>query len=184
MRYFIAFLVTMGLIFLLVFLLFGGSSKPKVLPIHKTLHSYALTDAQVQLTIDGPINAVQNHQEVQITVDRNNVTYEQLQGYDGNVVNMQTYDNTENAYTVFLFALARAGFTQGSNDPTLSDERGFCPLGDRYIFQLMQDGNTIERYWATNCGSPKTYLGLLNVTLSLFQAQVPNYSKLTGDIPF
>ena len=177
MRYFVAFLITMGLIFLLVVLLFGGGGKPKAPLTVKTLHSYASTDAEVQMTIDGPVNANQNHQQVRVTVGRDNVSFEQLQGYDGNVTNMQDFANTQNAYTVFLFSLARGGFSQGNNDPSLSDERGFCPLGDRYIFELIQDGRDIERYWATSCGN-KTYLGAFDLTVNLFKAQVPNYDKL------
>jgi hypothetical protein len=179
MRYFFAFLATLVLIFLLIFLLFRGGGNPKIPLTIKTLHSYASTDAEAQLTIDGPINADLNHQQVRIRVNRDDVTFEQLQGYDGNVINTQSYANTENAYTNFLFALARSGFTNGNNDPNSSDERGFCPQADRYVFQLRQDGKDIERYWATSCGNPKTYLGSLNLTLSLFQAQVPNYTELT-----
>jgi|SRR5665213_2151955 len=178
MRYFIAFFITMGLIFLLVVLLFGGG-KSKTPPTVKTLASYASTNAEAQLTIDGPINANQNHQQVQINVGRDDVTLEQLQGYDGDVTSMQNYANTQNAYANFLLALAHAGFTLGNNDPKSADERGFCPLGDRYVFQLTQDGKDIERYWATSCGSPKTYLGALDLTISLFKAQVPNYGKQT-----
>jgi hypothetical protein len=184
MRYFVAFMIALGLLFLVVFLLFHSGSKPKVQLTPKTLDSYATTDAEAVLTIDGPINAAQNHQQVRITVSRDDVTFEQLQGYDGNVVNMQSYANTENAYTVFLFSLAHAGFTKGDNNPALSDERGFCALGDRFIFQLQQDGQDIERYWSTSCGNSKTYLGSPSLTINLFQAQVPDYSKLTQDITF
>jgi hypothetical protein len=181
MRYFVAFLVAMALIFLLIALLFGGG-KSKAPPVSKTLASYATTDADVQLTIDGPVNADQSHQAVQITVDSDNVTFEQLQGYDSDVVNTQVFNNTENAYANFLLALEHAGFTEGNNNPKLSDERGYCPLGPRYVFQLTQDGKDIERYWATGCGNPKTYQGNLILTLSLFQAQVPGYSKLVQNI--
>jgi hypothetical protein len=180
MRYFLAFLTTLFLVFLLVFLLFHGGGKSKAPLTIKTLHSYASTDATVQMTIDGPVNAAQNHQQVRISVGRDDVTFEQLQGYDGNVTNTQDFSNTQNAYTAFLFSLARAGFSSGNNDPSLSDERGFCPLGERYVFQLTQDGKDIERYWATSCGGNlKTYLGAFDLTVSLFKAQVPNYSQQT-----
>lgn len=179
MRYFLAFLITLLLIFLLIFLLFHGGGKPKIPLTTKTLHSYASTDAEVQMTIDGPVNANQNHQQVRIIVGRDNVTFEQLQGYDGNVTNMQTYGNTQNAYVAFLFSLARAGFSKGNVDPNSSEERGLCPLGERYVFQLTQDGKDIERYWVTSCGGPATYLGVPDLTISLFKAQVPNYGDLT-----
>jgi hypothetical protein len=182
MRYFLAFAATLGLVFLVLVLLFRGGGSPKLPHTGKSTLSYATTDAQARLTIDGPVNADQNHQIVQITVGKDLVTYQQIQGYQGHAVNTLTFANNENAYANFLLALARAGFTNGSNDPSLQDERGYCPLGDRYIFQFTQDGTDIERYWATNCGNPKTYLGNLNLTLDLFQAQVPNYSVLAGGL--
>lgn len=181
MRYFVAFAAMLGLLFVVLFLLFhhSGGSKPLTPP---SLLSYSTTDAEAQLTIDGPVNADQNHQSVQITVDNNSVTYQQFQGYQGTAVNTQNFANNDNAYANFLLALAHAGFTLGSNNPALSDERGYCATGDRYVFQLTQDGTTIERYWATSCGSPKTYLGNTSLTLDLFQAQVPNYSQLVAGL--
>ncbi len=182
MRYFLAFLVTLGLIFIMIILLFsGGDDKPKA-PTAKTLESYASTDAEVRLTIDGPVNANQNHEQVRISVGRDNVTFEQLEGYDGNVVNTQNYANTENAYTTFLRSLSRAGFTNGDPDPKARDERGFCPLGNRYIFQVSQNNRDIQRYWSTNCDDAKTYLGAADLTITLFQAQVPQYDELVDEL--
>jgi hypothetical protein len=179
MRYFLAFLVMLVLILSLFFLLFHGSSKPKIPLTTRTLSSYAPTDAEAIMTIDGPINADQNHQAIRITVSRDDVMFEQIQGYQNSVVNLQNFANNQNAYVNFLLALAHAGFTKGNADPSVSDERGFCALGDRYVFELRQDNKDLERYWATSCGNPKTYKGVLNLTLLLFQAQVPQYTDLT-----
>lgn len=182
MRYFIAFFVALGLLFLVIFLLFHSTSKPKT-PTTKSLISYASTDAQVSMLIDGRVNADQNHQQVLITVDNQDVTFQQFQGYDGDAVNTQTFSNTQNSYEAFLQSLAHAGFALGNRDPKARDERGFCPLGRRYVFQLQQDSQSLERYWATSCGGNlKTYAGDKNVTIALFQAQVPNYRNLTKSI--
>ncbi len=182
MRYFIAFVTALGLFFLLIFLLFhGGGSKPKQIG-GKPLSSYASTTAQAQLVIDGPVNSDQLHQAVRITVDNQEVTFEHIKGYQDSVVSQQSFTNNENAYVNFLFALQHAGFALGNNDPKFKDERGYCPLGTRYVFRLTQDGQDIERYWATSCGSPKTYGGLVDVTLTLFKAQVPNYIDLTENV--
>lgn len=180
MRYFIGFLVTIGLIILLLVLLFSGGGKPKTATTPKTLTSYATSDAQVSLTIDGPVNAEQTHKQSQIIVDNGQATFEQLQGYNGQVINSQSYNNTEASFFVFLRALEVANFTKGDNSPSLSDERGICPLGTRYIVQLTQDGKDIERYWTTSCGGgSKTYEGNLALTLSLFEAQIPNYGAVS-----
>lgn len=179
MRYFIAFIATLGLLFLLLYLLLHGGSKPKPPVAPQTLMSYANTDAQVKLTIDGPINADQTHVAVRITVDQSEVVFEQIQGYQNNVINRQTFDSNEQAYVNFLAALQHVGFTQGDNTAAHKDERGYCPLGRRYIFELNQDGNELERYWSTSCGKPSTYQGSTALTLSLFEAQVPGYAQLT-----
>lgn len=182
MRYFVGFLVTMGLIFLLVILLFRGSGKPKVPLTTKTIDSYATTNAETILTIDGQVNAASLHRQLRITVDRDDVTYEEIEGYEGHVTKMEHYSNNESAYTNFLLALGHAGFTNGDDSKLLRDERGYCAEGQRYIFELRQDNKDIERYWATSCGKPKTYLGVLSLTLELFQAQVPNYDELTRNV--
>jgi hypothetical protein len=182
MRYFIAFVTALGLLFLLILLLFHSGGKPKVGKVTKPLASYSTTDAVARLTIDGPVNADSLHDAVRITVGKDDVTYEQIQGYQNTVVNTQSFANNENAYVNFLLALQHAGFTQGDNDPKHQDARGYCPLGQRYIFQLNQNDQELEHYWATSCGSPKTYVGVLSLTLTLFQAQVPNYNKLTQNL--
>ncbi len=183
MRYFLGFFATILLIFLLIFLLFSGDKKPKA-PTGKTLDSYAATDAEVRLTTDGPVNAEEQHKQVRISVNRQNVTFEHIGGYNGNIVKRQQFNNTENAYTAFLLSLAHAGFTRTETkpDPALRDERGYCPEGDRYVFELVQNDKDVLRSWATSCDKPKTYLGAVGLTLDLFQAQVPNYSDLTQDI--
>lgn len=182
MRYIVWLMAIVGLIIVLVILLSPGSSKPTTPPAAKSLPSFASTDAQASLTIDGPVNANQDHQAIRITVGRDNVTFEQLTGYEGQVVNLQSYSNTEAAYDVFLRSISYGGFTRGNTDKNLSDERGYCPLGDRYIFDFNQDGNDLQRFWSTSCGSPKTYKGDVLLTIRLFQAQVPDYSKLSQNV--
>ena len=70
MRYFLGFLIIIGLIFvgilLLIRLFFGGSDPaPKA---KADLVSYAGSTKTVQLTIDGPINSEQEHQQIKIEV--------------------------------------------------------------------------------------------------------------------
>lgn len=154
------------------------------MPVTKTpLISYANTDTVVRETIDGPINAPQNHRQLQITVGRDNTIFEELSGYDGNVVKTQSYGMTQNAYDNFLHAIDRAGYTEGNTDSQLKDERGYCPEGRRYIFEVIQGGKDLERYWVTNCsGTPKTFNGKTNIVVDLFRAQVPDYNDLTSDL--
>jgi len=184
MKYFIGFMITIGLLILLIILLMRGGGdtvKPKTT---KTLASYSSTNAEVSFLNSGPINAASEHNQILITVDRDYVTYRQLIGYDGQVVVTRRFKNTQNAYNNFLSALGRAGFTKGRIAENLLSEKGFCPLGQRFVFEMNQGTEQIQRYWATNCGNPKTYLGNLSVTISLFQAQVPNYVDLSQNVQF
>lgn len=181
MRYFVGFLVTIGLIIVLIVMLFGGGNKTKTPPTSKKLVTYASTNAEVRMTIDGPVNADQIHQQIQINVSRDEVTYKQITGYEGTVVKRTRYDNNQNAYANFLRAIALAGFTKGSLDEQLKDERGHCPLGNRYVFELTQGDKKIERFWATSCNGVATFLGNVGVTRQLFEAQVPDFNKVNPD---
>ena len=174
MRYFIGFLVTIGLLILLIVLLFNSNNKSNVPSTSKSLVSYANTNAEVSFMLDGPTNADQIHERILITVNQFIVTYQQQQGYDGNVVNQQQFSNNQNAYTAFLNALQGAGFTLVPNE-----EQQYCALGNRYVFQLNQGNTQLERYWATSCMGLHTYNGAVNETVTLFEAQVPNYTTLT-----
>ncbi len=192
MRYFVGFLVTIGLIIVLIVLLLTGGNggnkqiqttgeKPRTV---SQLAAYADTSAVVRITDDGEINGDQTHTSLRITVGQDDVTYEQIQGYQGTVVNSQAYKNNQNAYSNFLYALGHAGYTLGDDNSKFGSEKGLCPLGHRYIFELMDGDHDIQRYWATSCGSgaPKTYKGNLNLTIQLFQLQVPAYQDLTQDL--
>lgn len=181
MRYFVGFLITLGLLILLLIMLFsgGGDDKAKVPQTKRTLPDLAATTAEMRLTTDGPVNADQLHQKSRISVDRNNVTFEQIKGYGGDVTSMQKFANTREAFSTFLLALNHAGFTKGNPDKALRDERGYCALGSRYIFEVVENGKTLQRFWSTSCGKPKTYLGNVGLTINLFRAQVPDYNQLS-----
>jgi hypothetical protein len=184
MRYFLGFLITIGLIVLLVVLLFGGGGDKGKVPTTKTpLISYANTDTIVRETIDEKVNDVENHRQILITVGRDSTDFELHKGYDGDVLRSQSYPMTASSYASFLRSLQHAGFTEGNNDDSLKDERGYCPLGKRYIFEVIDSEKTIERFWATSCGNstPKTFNGKLSTVLDLFQLQVPDYRALTRE---
>lgn len=180
MRYLIGLLVTIGLLILLIVIIVQSGGKGKTPQTTKSLQSYSVTNAVARLTNDGPINAEQIHKQIQITVGQNNVTIETITGYNNSVTYQQNYANTEAGYYNFLSALSHAGFTKGNADPSLKNETGYCPLGNRYVFEFMQDGKKLIRSWATSCGKPTTYLGALGLTLALFQNQVPEYSTISS----
>jgi hypothetical protein len=184
MRYFIGLMVAIILLIIIIVMLITSGGKSAKAPTVRPLESYSTTDAAVRMVIDGPINAPQLHQQVQVTISASDASYVQIQGYDGAVVNSQTYYNSPNSFYAFLRALNQAYFTEGNNDPALSNNTGLCPLGDRYNFELIQNDQTIENYWATSCGGLATYNGNLDLTMQLFEAQIPNYNTLTSNLNF
>ncbi len=184
-KYIIGFFIVLGLIVLLVVLLLGGSkSQPGRKAIY--LPSYAnKSNSSVSMTMDGPTISNQEHNYLTITVTQNNVTYDLYQGYGNNLIKSKIYNNTQSSYRALLYSLYYAGFDQGNNDPKLSNSTGYCAFGDVYTFTLSNNGNTVSKYWATNCSStPATYEGNLGSTISLFKKQVPDYYSLTSNTYF
>jgi hypothetical protein len=185
LRYLVGFFITIGLIILLIILLFSGggsSSNKKVITTGKALDTYASTDAQVRLTIDGPIVANQEHRQINITVDRNNSQLDVIQGYDGGVVNTQTFANTQASYAAFLHSLELLNFTKGNTtDSSLKSESGHCALGYRYVFEIIQNGSDVQRFWATSCAGPHSFDGNVQTTIYLFKQQIPEYGSV--DVP-
>ncbi|MFA5004277.1 MAG: hypothetical protein WC498_03325 [Candidatus Saccharimonadales bacterium] len=186
MRYFLGILIGLGLVVLVIVLIVKslGSGKHEVLR-QIDLPSYAGTNAVAQLVIDAPINADQTHRTVKISVSQSQTEIDIIQGYQGNVVNSQTFPNSQPGFAVFLKALQNYGFNKGNSDPTKGDERGVCAIGDRYIYSLTSGGGTVMRYWSTSCGGQGTFGGRADVIRRLFLRQIPEQqlTQLTGNIP-
>lgn len=181
MRYIVGFLIGIGLIvltFILVVRLFsGGGGEEGPRPID--LNSYSTTDTVVRLTLDGPIIADQKHEQVRITVGRDNVLYERFRGYQGDIIDTRSYPNNQDAYAEFLRALDVAEFEKG-NPEKVKDERGYCPTGQRYVYEAIGEGENLVRWWSTSCGGDSgNFDGRASVVRSLFRRQVPDYSELT-----
>lgn len=173
-RYFLGILVTIGLIILVFVLIFGGS-KPKV-QAPPDLTTYANTDVAVQMTVDSFVSNPQTHRQVQVAVDKNSIILSTFKGYEGQVIKTKTYSNDSTSYGVFLRALDKAGYNKGNNASSLKDDRGVCPLGERYIFEVVENGSDIQRYWSSSCGKGN-FLGSTNLVLNLFQNQAPDYNS-------
>ena len=188
MRYFVGFLVTIGLIvlaFVLIFNLTGRDSNSDVTaPAQQTqLTSYADTTKSARITVDGIINADSIHRQVQINISQNQSTFNLIGGYNGNVINSQTYENNQQSYRSFLFALQQAGFSRGDFDPAKADERGACPTGRRISLDVYDGNQRVQHLWTTTCGGG-TFEGNLNVITRLFQRQIPDFNELTRGVDY
>lgn len=184
MRYIVGLLLGIGLIvltFILIFKAFsgGGSSQQNKAT---DLNDYATTNAIVRYTVDGVTNSDQIHNKIRITVSKDTVLYEQIQGYEGKLVNSKSYENNTQSYANFLRALQIAGYTTGDKNFD-DDERGYCPNGRRYIYEAIDGGDTLVRWWSTSCSQSIGNFEGNNATVrDLFRRQVPDYSKLTTGV--
>jgi hypothetical protein len=182
-RFYLALFVALGLIVLLIVIISGGGGKkPHTATPVVPLVAMASSDSEVKMTINGPIVAEQNHRSVEVIVTKNRTIYNSIQGYNNNVAFTQDFSNTLNGYTAFLSALYQAGYTKGNTSSALANDLGYCSTGNRYIFETIQNGHTISRFWASNCiGTPRTFQGNLSLTTTLFEAQIPNFSQINGN---
>lgn len=178
-RYFIGFLLAIGLIVVVIILIIKALTGTHKGPTPLDLPSYANSDVRVQLTIDSPVTAPDTHSDIIMTIGSTQSTLLITKGYDSNVVSMKNYPMTSGAYAVLLKALAYNGFTKGITDPNLADERGHCAQGDRYIYEVLDgSGNDLQRYWRTSCNTG-TFKGNVSAIRSLFVRQFPDYGTQT-----
>ena len=184
MRYLIGFLGVVAILILIIVLIVrgGGNSGGSD---NIDLADYLTSTSQVRFTLDGQVSASETHYVSRISVNQNEATIDIMQGYEGDVIRSRTYPMNQNSYAAFLLSLKRAGFTVGNTDRDLRDERGFCPLGSRFIYELYDDGRLTTRFWNTSCNNKEgTYKGNTPLTQQLFQLQIPAYGELTSDLNF
>lgn len=183
MRYFFAFLAAVALIVLVFVLVLRGFSGSKQPGSQTRLTDYAATDTVMRMTIEGPVNADQDHRSLSVTVGRAQNEFRLFQGYQGEVLTEQSYGNNETGYADFLRAIQLQGFNKGNPDPKRADDRGVCPLGKRIRFEIITGSDTVQSFYTTTCGSG-TFGGSSSVIRRLFQKQIPDYSKLTRGLGF
>jgi len=184
MRYFIGFLVSVGLIVLVIILIMRGLSGGPKPVISAPLSDYANTTSVVRLTVAGPIVADQQFQSYQITVGRDQTTIETRKGYEGATIDQRTYSNNQESYYNFLRALDVAGFTKGDSKSPNKDERGMCASGDRFVMQIKNGESDVQRFWSATCRGQGNFKGSTDNVRRLFVTQIPtaDFSKLTNSL--
>lgn len=179
MKYFIAFLASIALVIFVVVLVVrgftGNDKQDKNVPA--PLIDYANTSVEMQYTITGPVIADEKRKALRITVGQDQVKIEKLEGYNEAISQQKIYANNLAAYSEFLRALDIAGYTVGLDDASLKDERGYCPSGERYSFDIIDGGSVKQHYWTTSCGKTGNFKGKSRSIITLFEKQVPDYGK-------
>lgn len=146
------------------------------------LVEYENKDAEVSWTVKGEVTAEEERNAIRIVVTPTERRLEILDGYVERIERTETYSNTEEAYQAFLQALHRAGFTNSRKSP-ITDYRGVCPFGNRYVYDLSEDGESVLNLWSTSCRDGEgTFDGKPSTVRRLFQMQIIDYNDQVRDI--
>jgi hypothetical protein len=130
----------------------------------------------VQMTIRGPIVANEEHRSYRVNISPQARIYTVYKGYLDSVVKNQRFDNNNQAYEEFVYALDKAAFTKEGEltEEEASDIRGICATGQVYEFELFDGDTRLQRYWTSTCkGSPGTLGASVRQVANLFTAQIP-----------
>lgn len=136
---------------------------------------------KVRFITDGAIVGLERHRSIRITVDQSNRTLEVLRGYNEEVIRSQEFANDSAAFTKFLIALDTMGYSK-ENPKVSKDERGVCPLGNRYIYEATYKSGDPLRTWSSSCNTAGRFQGNTANVQQLFRNQIPEYSKLVADV--
>jgi len=177
----VGFLILAGLFYFIT----GGFRAPEVDQMSQeeinrrqvtTIHS----GRSVRMTVYGPVVANEDRESYEISVSPTTRRLATYSGYNQTQVESYNFDNNQEGYQQFVYALARAGF---DSERTLSqdqaDDRGACSSGKRFVYELYENGDQVKRVWTTTCSKIKgTYAGVNSTTRDLFNKQIPDFSKL------
>lgn len=149
-----------------------------------SLASYADDGAsQVTYLVQGRLVGNESRRSIRISVSQTSRSLEILNGYDEVIAKQQTLDNVPEAYRAFLAALQTAGFTNSKTTKLSNDGIGSCPLGKRYVYQLLENGETVTDLWNTSCADKAGSFNGVSITVrQLFQNQFPNYLDFVKNI--
>lgn len=134
-------------------------------------------NAEVRLTILGPVVANENFRSGMITISPTSRSTTAYKTYNEEVIQTDVLGNNSEAFRQFMNALQVAGFGQrrrvGVADPGSS-----CPQGYRYIYELREGGRTVMETWATSCGGQRESFGGNAAQVNrLFRVQIPGLSQ-------
>ena len=146
----------------------------------KLVHAADYVDvgnSSVSWTEQGRLVGDDKRRAVRVTVSANERKVELLDGYNETVEKTVVQPNNKTAYTSFLIALENLHFGQ-ERIAKQTDERGVCPIGQRYIYEIRAGANQKSRLWSDSClATDGTFAGLAGTTRQLFKSQITTYDK-------
>ena len=185
------FLLTIGAIILLVLsawgiasiakkVFSGSGNKSTTAQTEKVeLTDYMRPNTSVKISVYGPVVADEKYESYEIEVGQDFRRITVYKGYGNTVVFTKTYDNNAEAYESFLKSLAKYSYTTKANNSAGDDERGSCPTGFRYVYEVKDFDETPSRLWGVSCGAKiGSFAGNGPSTRALFKAQIPEYTAI------
>lgn len=186
MRYILGVFAVLVLLILVIILIFRRTPVPtssvQTGDKQVVLADYTDKPATMEYTMRGAVTAEENRRAIRITVSEQERVIEILSGYNENVERRERFSNNQNAYSNFLIALDKAGFSR-EQETDIEDERGTCPLGKRFIYKFEEGNDRLFRLWSTSClGKQGSFGGNESLVRRLFQNQIPDYTTLVRGV--
>lgn len=153
------------------------TNAPKVLK----LVDYAEKDSVVTLQTDGKLVGEEDRRSVRVSVSANERRFEVLSGYNGQVINTQSFPNTQAAYQAFLSGLSGLGF-MSSKKTGITDPQSICANGQHYYYALSEGSTKKSDLWSVSCDKSGTFSGSGKTIRDLFQRQIPEYNQLAQGV--
>lgn len=185
MRY---ILIALGVLLLIIFgiVIFnrGGNSNKEVVVQKQAIKVTDFAqdaDAEVSFSQEGPINAIENHRSVKITVSQTSRNITVFAGYQGQVLSTQTLPNDVDSYGAFLAALNRASFARERRLDANASSASVCPTGNRIHYVIVNDNKEAMNLWSGSC-TTGSFGGNPSLTATLFRAQIPNYNQIVSGL--
>lgn len=141
-------------------------------------------DRGVRMTVRGPIVGDESFRSYEIEVTPIGRRMTIYQGYQREVLENERLDNSTAAYTEFVNALSRAGYTEEAEESdAIDDTEGACATGRLYTFERLQAQSVTGELWTTSCRQiAGSFRGNAVLIRDLFQDQIPNSQDLLREI--
>ena len=134
------------------------------------------------LTTQGAVTGEDRRRAIRIIVNQNERRLEVLTGYEEAVESSTSLPNTQVAFENFLVALDRAGYS-AKQKTTIKDNRGVCPFGRRFTYELREYSQDLMSRWNTSCSSKQGDFAGNGLTVRrLFELQITDYNSLVRGV--
>lgn len=164
-------------------LLFGGGNNSNKTSVTESeqIKSDTLDTASgraVKFTERGSIVADENFKSYQIIITPTTRSYTTYNGYLDRIEGAKTYQNNQQAYEQFVYALDKADISKMKSVPNGdNDIRGVCATNGRlYTYETTNNDATTHLLWTSTCKGSQGNMGA-NVAQvkALFVNQIPDF---------